>query len=668
MGALHRIQAEYSASLPSRFRRTRTRLGGSADAHYVQGDYYWRMVEYARDMDRNDAVVGQMIDRAVLNMVRSGLTLVPRTGEKALDEEIKGRHAEWATDPTRCDATGRFTFPEMEALVKRHELIDGDHFAILLDGAERSAGGNSGTLIQLVEGDRVDSAQSFGGEVVLGVRVDAVGRPIEYWFPKDRVKGERLTHGRRTPAGPEAYDKRPAFDQEGWPVVLHVYSPSRVSQTRGVTVFHAISDLSGMLEDVNFAKVVQQQIVSCVAVFLEQTADSPWGSRDTEEQADGTVATLEELAPGLVHRLRPGEKISGFSPNVPNAEYFDHVKLLLRLIGASVGMPLTLVLLDTSNTTFHGYRGEMAQAKLGFELGQVRLGARFHRPVHRNNIRLWLPSLGEAARKLGDRVYRHEWRGRGFPYVDPKVDAEADKILLDNLLKSPRDLLAERGEDWEETYTEAVEDRANMIRAAMAAAKALSTDDNKVTWREVANLSTPQGMQANVSPPPEKEKPAPAGTAAEGSADVARIDKLEGMIEGFMARGAANGAPATAPAAQPGPAPLQMSIAQATFALPEGTAATMHAQMAEQKAPVIEKVILQIAEGAVQNTNNFAPQNVLEQTIAVSPTPITVEAKAGEMKIEAEVVAKVEMPPARSRTGTVKEAADGSYKISLGPG
>ena len=128
--------AAYAAGRPSKYRRTRTEIDGwTADANFRESQYY-QIRAYVRDMDRNDAVVGQLLDRCVDNCVRDGFRLNPQTGDRSLDIEIKDRWEEWSTDADRCDYTGRHTFSRMERLILRSTLLDGDCFALpLVDGS-----------------------------------------------------------------------------------------------------------------------------------------------------------------------------------------------------------------------------------------------------------------------------------------------------------------------------------------------------------------------------------------------------------------------------------------------------------------------------------------------------------------------------------------------------
>lgn len=501
-GQMSAIKAAYNAALPSRFRRQRNRLGGTADAHYSNETEYWNVREYVRDMDRNDAIIGQLVDRAVDNIVGRGFNPIPQTGDKFLDGEIKARWEEWATDPYMCDVTERCTFRGMERLALRHVFVDGDVFALPTDDG----------ALQLLEGDWVTSPSNDRDGVIHGVQIDAIGRPTNYWIVRPRPKEREVTQHRIFYSA-DAYDIRPARSADGSPRVLHVYNPKRITQTRGMTAFAPVFDIAGMFEDANFAKLVQQQISSCVAMFIERTSDFQLGSRSTETLDDSTTGTIEGIEPGIIIRGKPGEKMTAFAPNVTPSEWFDHVKLMLRMIGANLGMPLTLVLLDTTNTTFHGYRGELNQAQIGFRCAQDFLEERFHRPIYRWKVREWFGEKfvqGTASR--GINLIRHRWARPGWPYIDPVTDIKADAMALENLLVSPRDLHSQRGGDWEDTVRETVEDRALSMRLAIEQAQAIEAETGEaIDWRDLLNLKTPSGV--NVSKTPDQPSSQSAGGA-----------------------------------------------------------------------------------------------------------------------------------------------------------
>ena len=494
------LRADFSAAKYSRFRRQRTgmltSIGSGADWHYRVPSEYVRIMEYARDMDRNDCVVGQAVDRSVSNEVRSGLHPDPKTGNDKVNAELRDRFKNWAKDRDQCDVTGENSFHSLEKLAARAVKVDGDIFALpLKDGC-----------LQMVEGHRARTPVSTKRNVVHGVLLDERRRPVEYWFTKDDIDPMQAV---RLVSQMERY---PARDADGNRNVFHVYSPKRVTQSRGVSAFAPIFDLLGMFEDVNFAKLVQQQIVSCFAVFHErdlnyQSDDGPQSGEQTTENmpADGSTRLLQGIAPGMEIFGKPGEKLSGFSPNVPNAEFFPHMRLILTLIGINLGLPLIMVLLDASETNFSSWRGAIDQARQGFDDNQRTLIERFHDPVYRWKVSQWCAedrALRAAAKELGDAIYKHTWTKPGWPYIDPLKDGQADLLRQRNALTSPRRLQAERGREWTDVATEIVEDNAFAIRAAKQAAKQINTqypDDDPVHWRELISLPTPEGTSLKIA-------------------------------------------------------------------------------------------------------------------------------------------------------------------------
>jgi len=127
--AFDNIRADYEMSRTSRFVRRRTGVapqGSGPNYHFRSESKYYDAIEQARDMDRNDAVIGILADRRVDNIVQSGFKLDPKTGDKGLDLELWNRWTEYANDPEQCDLAGESTWAEIERYCARAESIDGD--------------------------------------------------------------------------------------------------------------------------------------------------------------------------------------------------------------------------------------------------------------------------------------------------------------------------------------------------------------------------------------------------------------------------------------------------------------------------------------------------------------------------------------------------------------
>ena len=507
------IRADYDMSRENRFNRRRTGLapqGGTADYHYRTESQYYQDIEKARDMDRNDSIIGQTIDRAVANIVQDGFTLDPQTGDKKLDDELWYRWQEWANDADMCDIAGCFTFHDYETHSMRSSLLDGDCFTLGIEDG----------FLQFVEAHSVQTSTRID-DTFLGITRNQQGRHEQYWIQRETLEPFALK---------EKAEPVQVYDETGLRQAFHVVNPKRPSQTRGVTALAPVFALAGMFEDIQFAKLVQQQVVSCFAIFRQQAAGSDsglpsrnpgYGMPEVEITESGT-RYIENIAPGMEIIGKPGETLQGFSPNVPNSEYFNHVRLMLQMIGVNLGLPLCLVLMDGSETNFSGWRGAVDEARKGFRSNQKNLTNRFHKQVYEWKLSQWIDEdsalrRSSAASKV--QIFRHKWNAPRWAYIDPVGDAQGDQLRLQNGLTSPRRLHAERGAEWEEVADEIVADNMYAITEAKKAAIKINADypDGQVVhWRELINMPMPAGIQMTIQDPQMIEAQKQEGEAGTG--------------------------------------------------------------------------------------------------------------------------------------------------------
>lgn len=496
--AYDELRADYNISRDSRYRRRRsgvTSVGNTGDYHWRSESQWLKGVETSRDFYRNDMVVGQGVRRLVDNVIQDGFTLDCNTGDSGLDDALEERWAAESCDAEAMDVAGELDWHTMEKLVLEQMIVDGDHIAL---------GTRSGHL-QLIEAHRCRSPRNTKRNVVMGVLLDDVRRRLEYWITKDDIDPSMSV------AKVSDTIQYPTRDKNGDRQVFHVYRPDRVSLTRGVTFFAPIVDPVGMHDDLQFAKLVQAQLVSAWAIIHEQApgelddgAPPATGSSTTETLADGTQRTVEGISPGMEYFGKAGETIKGFSPNVPNAEFFQHASLILTFISINLDLPLAVFLLDPTKTNFSGWRGAVDQARLGFRKLQHVLAGRFHRPVYRFRVRHWMaddPAMLATSKKSGVDIFRHSWNPPRQPYIQPVEDASADLLRVRNALISPRRLHAEKGVKYYDIVEEIVEDNSHAITEAKKKAQEINKqfpEDAPVTWREVISLPTPDGVSVKL--------------------------------------------------------------------------------------------------------------------------------------------------------------------------
>ena len=490
--AFRDMRLDYIAAKGSRYRsrpRGVSPAGSGADYHVRLERDFLGMIELARHFDRNNMLVGQGIDRLVDNVIQGGLAFDAQTGDEILNKDLEARWREWGEDPKQCDVSTRFNFHDMERLVLRQTVVDGDVFCIPL---------KVGSL-EIVEAHRCRTPSNTSKNVSNGVLLDNLRRPRQYWFTKDDIDTSTTL---RLVSEIQTY---PADE------VFHIADPKRFSQTRGITTFAPIADVLGIHDDLQFAKLVQAQMVSCIAflrirdqMFSGGLIGST-GSSSLETLSDGTQRLVEAMAPGMELRGLPGEKIEGFSPNVPNPEFFPHVMLVLTIVAVNLHMPVAVLLLDPSETNFSGWRGAVDQARLTFKRMQEWEAAKFHRRVYLWKLGQWIaadPALRSQQVRNDVNLCGHRWNPPTWPYIQPVEDAKGDLLRIGGLLTSPRRLHAERGHEWQEIVDETVMDNAYAIIQAKEGAIAINTQfakDDPIDWRELLCLPTPENVSRTLA-------------------------------------------------------------------------------------------------------------------------------------------------------------------------
>jgi lambda family phage portal protein len=490
------LRADYEiAKSNGRFRRPRKGVSGVG----TTGDYHFRneaewlyAIEYANDLDRNDCFAGMCVDRLIDNVLHdSGLQPDPDTGDENADMLLKRLWSEWASNEDACDMAGEMTFSQLERVVLRGCLVAGDILPI----------GNQSGALEIMEAQRCRTPTNSKKNIIFGIEKNLNRRSERYYFSKDELDYKATL---RKVSDTVPIDAR---DEDGLRQVFHVFDPKRVSQTRGVSVFARVADQLGMHDDIEFANLVRQQIASCFAIIRRRTQQGPLGNGGAygDRSSDGT-RTSENIAPGMEIRSEIGESVEGFSPNIPSPQYFEQAWKILKTISANLNLPLQAVLLDASESNFSGWRGAMDQARTGFRRIQNFLIDKFHSRVWKWKVSQWViqyPELRTWASQQGVDITKTAWKRPAWPYINPLQDAQADITAVAGLLNSLRNLLGQRGLDFDELMPEIVNDNVTIYTLCRDAARILNQeavdDSEKVTWRELLAMPVPQGLNIQLA-------------------------------------------------------------------------------------------------------------------------------------------------------------------------
>jgi len=510
------LRSDYIATKTDALNRQRTGLapmGASADWHIRFEFQYLHFMELARDVDRNDLVVGQAINRLVTNVVQEGFPVDPQTGDTDVDKLLLDSWAEWGEEKRSCHFGQVCSWKDIQRLTLRQTFVDGDMFNVLT---------NQGS-IDTIEGHRCRRPTNTTRNVVFGILKNDAGQPLEAWLTKENIQPMQQLN---LVSGIQPY---PFYDKNGNAQVLHGVMRRRFSMTRGVTVLAPTFKAAGLHDDIQFAELVKRQVQSCIAFMrelpLSDLTQQPPGTMGEVELRpnENTVRLLQQIYPGMEVTGNPGEKLQAFSPNVAGSDFISHSMLVLAFIAVNLDLPLQVMMLDPTQTNFSGWRGAIDQARLRWREMQQWLIENLHRPVYRWKVREWLREnspRGErlrAAAAKGLNVFSHLWHPPGWSYIEPLKDAQADALRGVSLLSSPRRILGENQLDWNRIVTETIEDHDFKIRAAIAAAKKIQADLGvEVDWHELIGAALPQGVTLSLTAQGE-DKPQPGDTGKSGT-------------------------------------------------------------------------------------------------------------------------------------------------------
>lgn len=464
------------------------------------------------DINRNNATLRQrarmlyMAAPVATSAINTNRTKVIGTGltlKASIDRDVLGLSPEaakkwqnaaeaefrlWAGKKQNCDAIGLNNFESMQQLALKSWLLSGDVFALVKRYPATLL--NPYTMrLHIVEADRVCTPRKYGGgytasgfidgkipdgepgaghKVYDGVEVDENGRVVAYHisntYPGQVTEEVQKWHR------VEAYGAK-----TGLPNILHIMDSERPDQYRGVPYLSQVIEPLLQLRRYTESELMAALVQSFFTAWIEtetDTSDMPFnevGAGDiagvqSEINADNGPLTDNisnddneyEMGPATVTHLAPGEKVHFGNPNIPTAGFETFVKTLCKLVGAALELPYD-VLIKEFNSSYSASRGALLEAWEAFKMRRKWFVDDFCQPVYEMFLAEAV-ALGRinAPGFFADPLIREAWCGARWigpvqGSLDPKKEAEAALMLIDNAIKTHEQVSREMsGGDWEE--------------------------------------------------------------------------------------------------------------------------------------------------------------------------------------------------------------------------
>lgn len=398
----------------------------------------------ARDLARNNPFVRKYLGLLTANVIgANGFLLSARTRDAAtgkLNEALNDEHEDawrrWAAGAV--DTTGRLTLVDLEGLLIRTVARDGEAFVRMW---RNFPGNDFGFALEVIDPDLVDDGFNRApvdglNEVSMGVELDEFGRPVAYHVKK-RADSIGVPRQRMVV---------PAED------MIHLYLVERPGQNRGVSwLASVITDLK-MLAGYFEAELVAARAASAKMGF--------WQRKDgaTVDAPDGDF-TLD-ANPGVIDFGPEGYEFAQWDPQHPTTAFPEFTGAILRSISAGLRVAYASLTGDLREANYGSQRGGLLEERDFYRETQGWFAAAFLRRVHPEWLEVAMLKKRVALPGLDPTPYLDvAWTGRGFDWIDPKNDAEARVLMINNGLASRTSTLRERGEDPDEIFEELAAER-----------------------------------------------------------------------------------------------------------------------------------------------------------------------------------------------------------------
>jgi capsid protein len=165
----------------------------------------------------------------------------------------------------------------------------------------------------------------------------------------------------------------------------------------------------------------------------------------------------------------------------PSTAFEPYLSFGFTLIGASVGLPLILLLLDFSKTNYSSARFGLEQAKMAFRRWQRFLQLRYYAPM---TSRALVRGIAAGELPPDRRIYSGQWNPPGWQYVDIEAEAEGHALMIASGQSDELSVAASRGLDYEDIQRNRAKARQIRERYQTGEYAPLSEEDDQDSRRD----------------------------------------------------------------------------------------------------------------------------------------------------------------------------------------
>ena len=340
-----------------------------------------------------------------------------------------------------CTVDGRMSWSQAQRLFLETLARDGE---VLIQKIKNPAGNPFGFSLKFLEADYLDEGYDArlnnGNEVRMGVELDKrTGKPLNYYLFEDHPHHDQ-GYGSKT----KRHHKIVPADQ-----IIHCYIQERAGQTRGTPWMSNVLSRLKMLDGYEEATLVNARVAASKMGFFT----SPEGDGFIGDDYDNH-APIMDASPGTFTQLPQGMSFQSFDPSSGTESFDEFEKAILRGIASGLGVSYVSLANNLEGVSYSSIRQGTIEDRDHFKMIQQFMIDQFVDPIYRAWLEMAI-TVGRINLPMGkydlfaDQVI---YRPRGFAWVDPQKEIQANVTALNNGIVSLQDVHSQYGRDTEEIF------------------------------------------------------------------------------------------------------------------------------------------------------------------------------------------------------------------------
>jgi len=385
-------------------------------------------------------------------------------------ETIRTEWARWAGSPMHCDPAGRLTFQQQQTLGVSGTNVDGELLARIRRGR---AAGEYAMQVQLLDPQLLDVSYNRelrnGSFIRMGIEYDAWERPLAYHIMDPTTVSPHAGYF-SSYFNARDFLRIPAAD------IVHVFIPEVVGQKRGLPWCTPTITRGLRMDHYEEAALVNADVgASKMGVLYtdegeEYTGADVQGGSEQEEEGDAGEVIMEAEA-GSFEQLPHGMKLEGWMPDYPHEMYDAFVRMQLMGIAAGLGMSYAGLSGDRRQESYSAGRAGIQEERVNWQCLQWWLSRAFCQRIYQEwlDMALLAGKLPGLDPLLVERYHNVLWQTRGWDWVDPLKDMQANVLAIKARLTSRRRIIAKSlGEEAETVWQEVLEEEQLMEQLGLS--------------------------------------------------------------------------------------------------------------------------------------------------------------------------------------------------------